>query len=134
MKQFYQQRFYWIFHYTRKSFWYCVAKTLCIVLGLPLFCVSVAVDMVLTAVNMLFCWIPVLNVVVRVVFKAITTVLGSTFYICILPDLKAYREAERQNVQYDVADADEAQTKILDEAQTEASDGVQDNSDDETVG
>lgn len=134
MKQFYQQRFYWIFHYTRKSFWYCVAKTLCIVLGLPLFCVSVAVDMVLTAVNMLFCWIPVLNVVVRVVFKAITTVLGSTFYICILPDLKAYREAERQNVQYDVADADEAQTKILDEEQTEASDGVQDNSDDETVG
>ena len=88
----------------------------------------------LTAVNMLFCWIPVLNVVVRVVFKAITTVLGSTFYICILPDLKAYREAERQNVQYDVADADEAQTKIPDEAQTEASDDVQDNSDDETVG
>lgn len=126
MKQFYQQRFYWIFHYTRKSFWYCVAKTLCIVLGLPLFCVSVAVDMVLTAVNMLFCWIPVLNVVVRVVFKAITTVLGGTFYICILPDLKAYREAERQSVQYDVADADEAQT--------EASDDVQDNSDDETVG
>ena len=134
MKQFYQQRFYWIFHYTRKSFWYCVSKTLCIVLGLPLFCVSVAVDMVLTAVNMLFCWIPVLNVVVRVFFKAIYSLLFSIFYIFFLPYLLDYCEALRQNVQYDVADADEAQTKIPDEVPTEASDGVQDNSDDETVG
>lgn len=106
MKEYYQQRFHWIFRYTSKNFWYCIAKTLCIVVGLPIYSVMVLVEMALTLVNMLFCWIPVLNVVVTVVCKALMSLVGWTFYICILPDIKQYRQATAEEVQYDVSDAD----------------------------
>ena len=106
MKEYYQQRFHWIFRYTSKNFWYCIAKTLCIVVGLPIYSVMFLVEMALTLVNMLFCWIPVLNVVVTVVCKALISLIGWTFYICILPDIKQYRQATAEEVQYDVSDAD----------------------------
>ncbi len=106
MKEYYQQRFHWIFRYTSKSFWYCIAKTLCIVVGLPIYSVMFLVEMALTLVNMLFCWIPVLNVVVTVVCKALMSLVGWTFYICILPDIKQYRQATAEEIQYDVSDAD----------------------------
>lgn len=106
MKEYYQQRFHWIFRYTSKNFWYCIAKTLCIVVGLPIYSVMFLVEMALTLVNMLFCWIPVLNVVVTVVCKALMSLVGWTFYICILPDIKQYRQATAEEVQYDVSDAD----------------------------
>lgn len=106
MKEYYQQRFHWIFRYTSKNFWYCIAKALCIVVGLPIYSVMFLVEMALTLVNMLFCWIPVLNVVVTVVCKALMSLVGWTFYICILPDIKQYRQATAEEVQYDVSDAD----------------------------
>lgn len=106
MKEYYQQRFHWIFCYTSKNFWYCIAKTLCIVVGLPIYSVMFLVEMALTLVNMLFCWIPVLNVVVTVVCKALMSLVGWTFYICILPDIKQYRQATAEEIQYDVSDAD----------------------------
>ena len=106
MKEYYQQRFHWIFRYTSKNFWYCIAKTLCIVVGLPIYSVMFLVEMALTLVNMLFCWIPVLNVVVTVVCKALMSLIGLTFYICILPDIKQYRQATAEEIQYDVSDAD----------------------------
>ena len=106
MKEYYQQRFHWIFRYTSKNFWYCIAKTLCIVVGLPIYSVMFLVEMALTLVNMLFCWIPVLNVVVTVVCKALMSLVGWTFYICFLPDIKQYRQATAEEIQYDVSDAD----------------------------
>ena len=106
MKEYYQQRFHWIFRYTSKNFLYCIAKTLCIVVWLPIYSVMFLVEMALTLVNMLFCWIPVLNVVVTVVCKALMSLVGWTFYICILPDIKQYRQATAEEVQYDVSDAD----------------------------
>ena len=59
MKEYYSERFNWIFKYTSKSFFYCLAKTLCITIGLPIYCVMVAVEMVLTFVNMIFAWFPI---------------------------------------------------------------------------
>lgn len=106
MKEYYKQRFYWIFNYTSKNFWYCLAKTLCLVVGLPIYAVMFVVEMCLTAVNLLFSWIPILNVVVMVICKLLMTLVGSTFFICILPDIKKYRESQKETVQYDVADAD----------------------------
>ena len=57
MKQYYQEKLHWVFNYTSKNFFYVVAKTLCLVVGLPLFAVSFVLDMVLTAVYMLFSFI-----------------------------------------------------------------------------
>lgn len=107
MKEYYQARFYWMFHYTKKNFWYCVAKTLCIIVGAPIYCVMFALEMVLTAVYALFSWIPALNIVVGVVCKALIALVGSTFYITVLPDWKEYRKATSQEVEYDVVDATE---------------------------
>ena len=107
MKEYYQQRLYWIFHYSSKNVWYCVAKTLCLIIGVPIYAICFAVEMVLTAINMLFSWIPVLNVVVMVICKCLIIVFGSTFYLCVLPDWKLYKESTSTEVEYEVADADD---------------------------
>ncbi len=104
MKEYYARRFFWIFHYTSKNFWYCLAKTLCLVVGLPIYAVMFCVEMVLTFINMLFSWIPVLNMVVMVVCKSLIMVVGSTFYLCILPDLKNFKESGADKVEYEIAD------------------------------
>lgn len=109
MKEYYQQRLYWIFNYTKKNFWYCLAKTLCLIVGVPIYAVMFCVEMVLTAINMIFSWIPVLNVVVMVLCKALITAAGSTFYICILTDLKEYKSAMSQDIEYEVRDADDGE-------------------------
>lgn len=107
MKEYYQQRLYWIFHYTGRNFWYCLAKTLCLIVGVPIYAVCFVLEMVLTAINMLFSWIPILNVVVMVICKCLVTVFGSTFYLCILTDLKRYKEATSTEIEYEVSDADQ---------------------------
>lgn len=119
MREYYKQRFFWIFHYTSKNFFYCLAKTLCVVVGLPIYLVAFVGEMVLAAVNMLFCWIPILNVVVMTLCKALTTLLGLTFYICILTDLKNYKQAIGQTLSYDIADIHEEKTEPQPEGQAE---------------
>ena len=107
MKEYYQQRLYWIFHYGSKNFGYCLLKTLCLIVGVPIYAVCFVLEMVLTAINMIFSWIPILNVVVMVICKCLIIVFGSTFYLCILPDLKQYKAATANEVEYEVADAEE---------------------------
>lgn len=121
MKEYYQQRFYWIFHYTSKNFWYCLAKTLCILVGLPIYSVCFVLEMVLTAINMLFCWIPVLNVVVMFICKVLITVFGATFYITILTDLKEYKKVNVGEVDYEEVD-DNALNVAEEESTTDSDD------------
>ena len=104
MKEYYLQRLHWIFHYKSKKFFYCLAKTLCMIVGVPIYAVSFVMEMLFTGINMIFSWIPVLNVVMTVICKAFVWLFGSTFYICILPDLKEYREATKKEVDYEVQD------------------------------
>ena len=106
MKEYYLERLHWIFNYTKKDFLYCLLKTLCLVVGVPIYAVAFAIEMVFTAINMIFSWIPILNVVVMVICKAIVWLFGLTFYINILTDLKAYRAAHA--VQYEVEDTSDA--------------------------
>lgn len=107
MKEYYQARFHWMFNYTKKNFWYCLAKTLCVIVGAPVYAVMFVAEMVLTAVYMIFSWIPVLNVVVGVICKALIFVAGSTFYVSILPDLQEYKKATAQVPEYEVCDVSE---------------------------
>ncbi len=117
MKEYYKQRWFWIFNYTSKNFGYCLLKTLCLIVGLPIYSVMFVVEMILTAINMIFSWIPILNVVVLVICKALMNAVGSTFYICILTDLKAYKKATSQELEYEVVDEspDEQDTEQSDE-------------------
>ena len=103
MREYYSERFHWIFNYTRRDFLYCLLKTLCVVIGLPIYAVAFVVEMIFTAINMIFCWIPILNVVVTVICKAVVWLFGMTFYINILTDLKEYKATHA--VQYEVEDA-----------------------------
>lgn len=65
-----------------------------------------AVEMILTGVNMIFSWIPILNVVVTVICKSLIFLTDKTFYICILTDIKKFREAMQEQLEYEVSDAD----------------------------
>ena len=104
MKEYYSERFHWIFNYTRKDFGYRLLKTVCVVVGLPIYAVAFVIEMLFTAINMIFSWVPILNVLVMLICKAIVWLFGMTFYINILPDLKEYNAT--RVVQYDVEDAD----------------------------
>lgn len=92
MKEYYLNRFKWIFRYTSKNFWYCIGKTLCIIVGLPIYCICFAVEMILTAINMLFSWIPGFNIIIGILCKILIILFGSLFYICVLTDIKSYRD------------------------------------------
>lgn len=104
MKQYYLERLHWIFNYTSKNIFYCIGKTLCLIVGIPLYAVMFAVEMILTAVNMIFSWIPVLNVFIMVICKSIIFVTDKTFYICILPDIRKYLDATKEEVEYEISD------------------------------
>ena len=110
MKEYYLARLHWIFNYTNTKWWYCIVKTLCVIVGVPIYAVAFVVEMVLTAINMLFSWIPILNTVVMIICKLFITVFGSTFYICILPDIKQYKEASKE-VSYEVVDDEQPQSE-----------------------
>lgn len=94
-----------MFRYRSKNFFYIVAKTLCIVVGTPLYAVGFLIEMVLTFINMLFAWIPFLSVVVTVVCKLLISLAGSLFYISVLPDLKEYIRVHREEISYEIEDA-----------------------------
>lgn len=101
-KQYYSERFHWIFRYTSKMFLYCLAKTLCLIVGVPIYVVMFALEMVLTFVNMLFCWIPVLGMVVGVICKAIIFFIDKTFFICILTDIGKWKQTHKEQPDYEV--------------------------------
>lgn len=113
MKEYYLERLHWIFHYSSKKFFYCLFKTLCLIIGVPIYAVAFAVEMVLTFINMIFSWIPILNMVVMIICKALIWLFGSTFYICILPDLKAYNDAHKEEPEYEVVDETDETSEIV---------------------
>ncbi len=114
MKQYYRDRFSWIFTYRKKGFLYGALKTLCILVGFPCYLVSFVVEMAFTLVNAIFSWIPLLNMVVQVICKVIIIILGIPFYWCVLPDIFAYNEWEKaqnqQAEQAEVVEADQTET------------------------
>lgn len=127
MLNYYKERFYWIFSFTSRNFFYCLAKSLCILVGLPIYLVAFTVEMILTFVNMIFGWIPVLNVVVTVICKSLIYVFDKTFYICILTDIKKYRLAMKQEPEYSITDVSDTG----EENNTESA--VSDGKDEETL-
>ncbi|MCM1534160.1 MAG: hypothetical protein NC099_05860 [Corallococcus sp.] len=130
MKEYYLERLHWIFRYTSKNFFYCLAKTLCLIVGVPVYAVMFAVEMILTAVNMIFSWIPILNVVVTVICKSLIFITDKTFYICILPDIKKYVDATKEEPVYEVIDVDGDVTETTVEAVSDSDDLPQDTEDD----
>ncbi len=126
MKEYYLDRLHWIFRYTSKNFFYILCKTLCIVIGLPIYAVSFCVEMIFTFINMLFSWIPVLNVVVMLLCKAIVWLFGSTFYICILTDIRRYKSSHR--VSDDITFSEEIEDENIASSGNEEAEITQDES------
>lgn len=109
MKQYYLERLHWIFNYTSKNVFYCIGKTLCLIVGIPIYAVMFAAEMVLTFVNMIFSWIPILNVVVGVICKSLVFLIDKTFFICILTDIGNWRQAHKDEPEYEVSDDDQTE-------------------------
>ena len=112
IKQYYRDRFSWIFSYRKKGFLYGLVKTLCLIVGLPCYLVALVVEFALTFVNALFSWIPLLNVVVQVVCKVVIAIVNIPFYWCVLPDIGAYSDWEKaqQALEQDQIDQQETQS------------------------
>ena len=119
MKEYYKLRWHWVFNYTSKNFGYCLLKTLCLIVGLPIYSVMFVLEMVLTSINMIFSWIPILNTVIFVICKSLMVACGSTFYICILTDIPKYQKATSPEIDYEVVDDSSAETDVQSDEQPE---------------
>lgn len=96
IKEHFSSRFNRIFTYTSKKWYYCLAKTLCIIVGLPLYVVLIPVDMLLFVVYACFSWIPFVNVFMLFVIKSLSLIWSLGYFIAILPDAKRYIEENKQ--------------------------------------
>ena len=110
MKQYYLERLHWIFNYTSRNFFYCVGKTLCLIVGIPIYAVMFAIEMILTFINMIFSWIPILNVVVGIICKSLVFLFDKTFFICILTDLGEWKRTHRTEPEYEIEDLEDVHT------------------------
>lgn len=96
----YAERFQWIFKYTSKNLGYCILKTLCIIVGLPIYLVCFVAEMALTLVNLLFSFIPGLGLVVMLVCKMLMWIIDKPYYICVLTDLKRFYMTTHDTPEY----------------------------------
>ena len=127
MKEYYLERLQWIFRYTSKNFFYCIAKTLCLIVGVPIYAVMFAVEMVLTFINMIFSVIPILNVVVGIICKSIIFITDKTFFICILTDIGKWRATHKKEVDYEVEDDGQNYVEATVDSDASAEDGAAEN-------
>lgn len=90
MKEYYKSRINAIFTYTSRRWHYVLLKTLCVVLGAPLFFALLPLDLLNFLIYALFSWVPVLRTVFLVLCRALAFVFGAGYYISILPDAKKF--------------------------------------------
>lgn len=128
---YYKLRFSRIFAYNSTKWYMVIAKTLCIIVGLPLFVVLIPIDLLFFLVYALLGWIPFLGLFILFICKALSFVWSIGYYIAILPDIKQYikedneaalaeKEAEtaqedgsQQILNYQIGDAqDDADTTV----------------------
>lgn len=96
----YTERFQWIFRYTSKNVGYCILKTLCIIVGLPIYFVCFLAEMTLTLINLIFSFVPGLGLIVMFVCKILMWILDKPFYICVLTDLKRFYMSTHDTPEY----------------------------------
>lgn len=97
MKEYYLDRLNWIFTYRNKGFAYCLLKTLCLIIGVPLYAVLFVVEMAVTLLYALFSVIPLLNVIFLFISKCIMFVCNLGFYLNILTDIKEYKQTHNKD-------------------------------------
>lgn len=95
---YYKGRFQRIFTYTSKKWYYVIAKTLCVAVGLPLYVALLPLDIVNFLLYALFSFIPVLNVFFLFICRVLSIICGAGHYIGILPDAKMYIERHKEEL------------------------------------
>ncbi len=96
---YYKGRFQRIFTYTGKKWYYLLAKTLCITVGLPLYVALLPLDAVNFFIYALFSFIPYVNTFFLFICRIVSIICGAGHYIAILPDAKMYIERHKQELQ-----------------------------------
>lgn len=95
---YYKGRFQRIFIYTGKKWYYIIAKTLCVAVGLPLYVALLPLDIVNFLIYALFSFIPYLNTFFLFICRTVSIICGAGHYIAILPDAKMYMERHKQEL------------------------------------
>lgn len=120
MKEHYGSRIRAIFTYTNSKWYYVALKTLCVIVGAPLYFALLPVDFLIFIVYALFSWVPILSVFMLALCKILNIVTAVGYYIAIIPDAKAFiNESKRKHAEELEAErlADEV-TKALDASET----------------
>ncbi|MDD3831129.1 MAG: hypothetical protein PHW00_00470 [Clostridia bacterium] len=88
--QHYRQRFADIFNYTSRKWWYVILKTICIVVGLPLYIVLIPLDLIVFAIYVIFSWIPFVGSIFLIACRILTTLCSVGYYVAICVDAPMY--------------------------------------------
>ncbi len=116
MKDFYLDRLKWIFTYRNNTFFYVLAKTLCLIVGVPVYAVLFIVEILSAVLFSLLRYIPVLNVVFQLVFMLLMAIASLGFLINVLPDLKEYQATHKRE---DAAQSEQTSCEYSFEEQSE---------------
>ncbi|HPG91927.1 MAG TPA: hypothetical protein PK675_00780 [Clostridia bacterium] len=101
LQEYFSSRIKAIFTYTSNKWYYVALKTLCVVIGVPLYFVMVPLDFLTFVLYALFSWIPILNTVMLVLCKLLSFVFSIGYYIAILPDAKKYADIAREKLRFE---------------------------------
>ncbi|MEG1527955.1 MAG: hypothetical protein RR418_02140, partial [Clostridia bacterium] len=124
MRTYYYDRFKRLFTYTSRNFFYCVAKTLCIIIGLPLFVVLIPVDFLIYLVYAIFSWIPYLNMAMLFLCRILSFITGIGYFISVIPDAKKYMQENKQMVEQAEREQNEQFALEADENESNSQDDI----------
>jgi len=101
LQEYFSSRIKAIFTYTSKKWYYIILKTLCVVIGAPLYFALIPLDLLTFVLYALFSWIPILNTVVLILCKTLSFVFSVGYYIAILPDAKKFADIAKEKLRFE---------------------------------
>ncbi|HRX13895.1 MAG TPA: hypothetical protein P5087_02625 [Eubacteriales bacterium] len=101
LQEYFSSRIKAIFTYTSKKWYYVILKTLCVIIGAPLYFALIPLDLLTFVLYALFSWIPILNTVVLILCKTLSFVFSVGYYIAILPDAKKFADIAKEKLRFE---------------------------------
>jgi len=111
LREYFSSRIKAIFTYTSKKWYYVVLKTLCVIVGAPLYFALIPLDLLTFVLYALFSWIPILNTVVLILCKTLSFVFSVGYYIAILPDAKKFADIAKEKMRFEKGTEDQTNTE-----------------------
>ncbi|MDD4833063.1 MAG: hypothetical protein PHI78_05250 [Clostridia bacterium] len=113
LQEYFSSRIKAIFTYTSNKWYYIILKTLCVIIGAPLYFALIPLDLLTFVLYALFSWIPILNTVILILCKTLSFVFSVGYYIAILPDAKKFADIAKEKLRFEKETEEQTNTESV---------------------